>query len=181
MRNLFAGIPLATTAVILIFAKAGTLLGVLVSGPAADFYKRRLTGYIAIGLATLLSYPLTLTVLSKRIGLVTLLEILICFFGTGIVIGLAPILACESFPTKFRYSGAGISYNLAGLLSGMVAPSLLTGLIGEDVFHKWYYVPIVYGFYGAAAMLALGLIPETRDLKLEDLDQAEPALRPARA
>ena len=177
----FAGIPLATTAVILIFAKAGTLLGVLVSGPAADFYKRRLTGYIAIGLATLLSYPLTLTVLSKRIGLVTLLEILICFFGTGIVIGLAPILACESFPTKFRYSGAGISYNLAGLLSGMVAPSLLTGLIGEDVFHKWYYVPIVYGFYGTAAMLALRLIPETRDLKLEDLDQAEPVLRPARA
>ena len=37
----------------------------------------------------------------------------------------------------------------------MIAPSLLAGLIGDDVFHKWYYVPIVYGFYGAAAMLAV--------------------------
>ncbi len=97
----FAGIPLATTAVILIVGKAGTLLGVLTSGPTADFCKRRLTAYIAIGLTTLLSYPLALAVLSKRIALVALLEILVNFFGVGILLGLAPILACESFPTKF--------------------------------------------------------------------------------
>ena len=122
-----------------------------------------------------------MAVLSKRIALVTLLEILVNFFGVGILLGLAPILACESFPTKFRYSGGGISFNLAGVLGGMIAPSLLAGLVGNDIFHKWYYVPIVYGFYCAAAMLALRFIRETRGLKLEDLDQAEPALRPARA
>jgi MHS family shikimate/dehydroshikimate transporter-like MFS transporter len=176
----FAGIPLATTAAIMLIGRAGSLLGVLASGPTADFCKRRGTAYIAIGLTTLLSYPLALAVLSKRIALVTLLEVLVHLFGVGILLGLAPILACESFPTKFRYSGTGISFNFAGVLGGMIAPSLLAGLIGNDVFHRWYYVPIVYGFYCIVAMLALRFIRETRDLKLEDLDQAEPALRTGR-
>ena len=177
----FAGIPLATIASIMIVGRVGSLLGVLASGPAADFFKRRVAGYIAIGLTTLLSYPLALAVLSKRIALVTLLETLIHLFGVGILLGLVPILACESFPTKFRYSGTGISFNFAGVLGGMIAPSLLAGLVGNDVFHKWYYVPIVYGLYCVVAMLALRFIRETRDLKLEDLDQAEPALRTVRA
>ena len=177
----FAGIPLATTAAIMIVSRAGSFLGVLASGPIADLCKRRFAAYIAIGLTTLFSYPLTLAVLSKRIALVTLLEILVHLFGVGILLGLAPILACESFPTKFRYSGTGISFNLAGVLGGMIAPSLLAGLVGNDVFHKWYYVPIIYGLYCAVAMLALRFIRETRDLKLEDLDQAEPALRTVRA
>jgi MHS family shikimate/dehydroshikimate transporter-like MFS transporter len=112
---------------------------------------------------------------------VTLLEILVNFFGVGILLGLAPILACESFPTKFRYSGTGISYSVAGILGGMIAPALWAGLIGHDVFHKWYYVPIIYGVYCAVAMIALRFIRETRDLKFEDLDQAEPALRTVQA
>ena len=177
----FAGIPLATTAAILILGKAGSLLGVLASGPTADFCKRRVTAYIAIGLTTLLSYPLALAVLNKRITLVTLLEILVNFFGVGILLGLAPILACESFPTKFRYSGTGIAYGFAGILGGMIAPSLLAGLIGHDVFHKWYYIPVVYCVYCAVAMLALRFIAETRDLNFEDLDQAKPALHEIRA
>jgi MFS transporter, MHS family, shikimate and dehydroshikimate transport protein len=176
----FAGISLATIASILIFAKVGTLLGILASGPTADFFKRRLTACIAIGLTTLLSAPLALAVLSKRIALVTLLEILVSFFGVGILLGAASILACESFPTRFRYSGTGISINFATVLGGMIAPSLLAGLIGNDVFHKWYYIPIVYAFYCAVAMLALLFIRETRDVKLEDLDQAEPVLRAVR-
>jgi MFS transporter, MHS family, shikimate and dehydroshikimate transport protein len=177
----FAGIPLATTAGILILSKAGSLLGVLASGPSADFCKRRVAVCIAIGVTTLLSYPLALAVLSRRIALVTLLEILVNFFGAGILLGLAPILACESFPTKFRYSGTGISYNLAGILGGMIAPSLLAGLIGHDVFRKWYYVPIVYGLYCAVAMLALRFLRETRDLKFEDLDGIDPALNTLRS
>lgn len=177
----FAGIPLATIAAILIFAKTGTLLGILASGPAADLCKRRLTACIATGVAMLLPYPLTLAILGKHIALLILLEILISFFGIGIVLGLTPTLACESFPTKFRYSGSGVSFNLAQVLGAMIAPSLLAGLIGQDVFHKWYYIPIVYGFYGAVSMVALLFMRETRDLKLEDLDQVEHALSKVRA
>jgi MFS family permease len=106
------------------------------------------------------------------------LQIPMSFFGIGVLHGLAPILASESFPTKFRYSGAGISYNLCQIFGGMLAPSVLAALIGEDVFHKWYYVPICYAFYCVVAMLALVFIRETRDVNLQDLDQAETDLTP---
>ena len=172
----FAGIPLATTAMILMLSRVGDVAGVLVSGPFADLCKRRTAAYVAVGLTTLLSYPFVLAVLSRRILLVMILQILISFFGIGLLHGLAPILASESFPTKFRYSGAGISYNLSGILGGMAAPSLLAALIGEDVFQRWYFVPLLYAFYCVAAMLALLLIGETRDLDLTELDQAEAGL-----
>jgi MFS family permease len=114
-----------------------------------------------------------LAILSQRILLLIILQILISFFGIGLLHGLAPILASESFPTKFRYSGAGISYGLSGILGGMIAPSLLAGLIGQDVFHRWYFVPVLYGLYCAVAMVALLFVRETRDIRLAELDRAE--------
>jgi hypothetical protein len=52
----------------------------------------------------------------------------------------------------------------------MIAPPLLASLIGPDVAHHWHYLPLLYAVYGAAAMLALLFIRETRDIRLEDLD-----------
>jgi MFS family permease len=169
----FAGIPLATTATIILLSRIGDVLGVLLSGPLADLCKRRIVAYVAIGLTTLLSYPSALAILGRRIPLVMLLQFLITFFGLGLLHGLAPILTSETFPTKFRYSGSGISFGLAGIMGGMIAPPLLARLIGQDVLHKWYYLPVIYAVYCAAAMLALLFIPETRDLHLEDLDQGQ--------
>ncbi len=169
----FAGIPLATTAGLLIFARVADVAGVMLSGPCADLLKRKKAAYIAIALTTALSYPFVLAILGKHIVQMALLQFLITFFGIGVLHGLAPILTAESFPTKFRYSGTGISYAMSAIFGGMIAPSLLAGLIGRDVAHKWYYVPIVYTVYCAIAMLALLFIRETRDVKLEELDALE--------
>jgi MFS family permease len=168
----FAGIPLATTATIIFLSRIGDVLGVLVSGPLADL-KRRSVAYLAIGLTTLLSYPSALAILHKQIQLVMLLQFLITFLGLGLLHGLVPILMSESFPTKFRYSGTGLSFSLAAVHGGMVPPPLLARLIGQDVLHKWLYLPVIYVVYCAAAMLALHFIPETRDLKMEDIDREQ--------
>lgn len=175
----FAGFPLTTIAAILLLGRIADAMGILLTGPLADFCKRRVAAYIAIGLATLLSYPFVLAVLSKRIALVVALQIPISFFGIGVTHGLAPILAAESFPTKFRYSGAGISISLASILGGMIAPSLLAGLIGQHVFRRWYFVPGLYAVYCIAAMLALYFMRETRDVSLKDLDPTTPLLESA--
>jgi len=167
----FAGIPLATTAIIMILSRIGDILGVVLAGPLADLCKRRMVAYLAIGFTTLISYPFVLAILGKHIALIMLLQFLITFFGIGLLHGLAPIITSESFPTKFRYSGTGISYSISAIMGGMVAPSVLAGLIGQDVIHKWFYVPVVYTIYCVVAMLALLFIRETRDLSLEELDQ----------
>ena len=166
----FAGIPLATTATIIFLSRIGDVLGVLLSGPLADLCKRRMVAYVAIGFTTLLSYPSALAILHKSIPLVMLLQFLITFFGIGLLHGLAPILTSESFPTKFRYSGTGISFSLAAILGGALPPPVLARLVGQDILHNWFYLPMIYTLYCGAAMLALLFLPETRDISLEALD-----------
>jgi MFS family permease len=167
-----AGIPLATTAVIIFLSRLADITGVLLSGPLADFYQRRRLAYFAIGMTMVISYPFTLAIMGKHIALVAILQFLIVLFGMGLLHGLVPILTSETFPTKFRYSGAGISYGLSGIMAGMIIPPLLARLIGQDVTNHWFYLPLVYVVYGLAAMSALLFIRETRDMPLEDLDQS---------
>ena len=165
-----AGIPLATTAVIIFLARIGDVLGVVISGPAADRFNRKTVAYVAIGVTTVLSYPYVLAILHKQVWLVILLQFLITLAGVGLLHGLAPILTSESFPTKYRYSGTGISYSLSAIIGGMIAPSLLAGLIGEDVARNWFYIPVVYAIYAIVAIVALTFTRETRDVSLDALD-----------
>ena len=166
-----AGIPLATTAVVIFVARIGDAIGVLLSGPAADVMNRKTVAYLAVGLTAILSYPYVLAILNKWIVTVMALQFVITLLGVGLLHGLAPILTSESFPTKYRYSGSGISYNLSAIVGGMCAPPLLAGLIGQDVAGKWYFVPIVYGAYALVAFAALLFVRETRDVQLEQLDR----------
>ena len=168
-----AGIPLATAAIIIFLSRFADVTGVLVSGPLADICKRRRLAYFAIGATMLVSYPFALAIVGRHVVLAAVLQCLIVLFGMGLLHGLVPILTSEAFPTRFRYSGAGISYGLSGILAGMIAPPLLATLIGQDVARHWHYLPFTYAVYGAVAMLALIFIRETRDIRLEDLDHSE--------
>jgi MFS family permease len=168
----FAGIPLATTAMFLLVGRIGDAAGIIISGPTANLLKRKGVALAAMALTTVLSYPFVLAILGGHFAIIAVLQFFITFLGVGVLHGLAPILTSESFPTKFRYSGAGISFNLSAIFGGMIAPSLLAGLIGADVARRWYYVPVVYAIYCAMGMLALVFIGETRDIDLERLDAA---------
>lgn len=166
----FADIPLATIAMIIFLSRIADVAGVMLSGPFADLCKRKVVAYLALGVTTILSYPLVLAILGKHILLIFTLQFVTVMLGMGVMHGLTPILTSETFPTKFRYSGSGISFGLAGVMGGMVTPSLLAKLIGADVRHKWYYVPAAYAVYGTAAMIALLFLRETRDINFDDLD-----------
>jgi MFS transporter, MHS family, shikimate and dehydroshikimate transport protein len=168
-----AGVPLATTATIILLSRIGDVAGVIVSGPLADSCGRRRLAYFAIVVTILLSFPATLATLGRHVPVMMTTQFLIGFFGVGILHGLAPILTSESFPTKFRYSGVGLTFSVAGLMGGMTAPPLLAMLIGEDI-QRWGFLPLIYVIYGVAAMIALRWIPETYRLSLEDLDGRSP-------
>jgi len=174
-----AGIPLATAAIIIFVSRFADIIGVLLSGPLADLWKRRGLACFAIAMTTLVSYPLALAIVGRHIVLAGVLLCLIVLFGMGLLHGLVPILTSEAFPTKFRYSGAGISYGLSGIFAGTIAPPLLARLIGQDVTHHWHYLPSFYAVYGIAAVLALLFVRETRDIKLQDLDVMPPGILPA--
>ncbi|HYT66748.1 MAG TPA: MFS transporter [Vicinamibacterales bacterium] len=166
----FAGIPLATVATIVFLSRIADVGGVLLAGPLADLLGRRRLAYLTISLTTVLSYPFVLAILDKRVLAVAGLQVVIVLLGMGVLHGLSPILLSESFPTKFRYSGTGLSFGLAGVLGGAIAPPVLATLVGQDVQSNWFYIPGVYVVYCLAAMLALRFVAETRGLSFEALD-----------
>lgn len=168
-----AGIPLATTATLLLLARISDVLGVILSGPGADLLHRKKTAGIAIALTVALSYPFARAIAERQILRIAVLQCLITLFGMGIMHGLAPILAAEAFPTKFRYSGAGISYGMSTIVGGMIAPPLLTVLVGTDVARKWFYIPVVYAIYGTVALFALAFMRETAAVDLREMDSGD--------
>lgn len=166
-----AGIALAATAGVMLIARLGDVLGIVVSGPLSEVLKRKGVAYGAVVLTTLLSVPLVLAILDKNIVLTAVLLFLTMLFGVGLLHGLAPVLTAEAFPTRFRYSGAGISYNISAVLGGALAPPLLAGLIGDDATGHWFFIPVAYAIYAVVAIGSLFFVRETRDVELEDLDR----------
>ncbi len=104
---------------------------------------------------------------SLVIGMVLLMVVV------GIPYGPAAAYLPEIFTARYRYTGAGMGYNLAGILGGavplIVAPPLTAAFGGLGV-----------GFYLAAlgllSVLCVLALPETKD---EVLDGTVPASAPA--
>ncbi|MBT1176862.1 MFS transporter [Bifidobacterium callimiconis] len=67
----------------------------------------------------------------------------------------------ELFPTNVRYSGAGLSYNLAAIFGGAFAPSLATWLVEKyGIMSVGWYLAVM----SVIALIALFLIKESKDM-----------------
>ena len=71
----------------------------------------------------------------------------------------------ELFPVHVRYSGAGLSYNLAAIFGGAFAPTIAQALVSSEfgVAGVGWYMAIM----AALALLALFLIKESKDKDYE--------------
>ena len=83
------------------------------------------------------------------------------FCCMGALFGPCGAYLPELFPTSVRYSGAGLSYNLAAILGGAFAPTIATALVqatGTVQSVGWYLVVM-----SALALVALFLIKESKN------------------
>lgn len=83
---------------------------------------------------------------------------------TGISYGPLAAFVPEIFPTRYRYTGAGMAYNFAGVLGGALTPLIMTLLAP---FLGGYAVGL---FVAAVALLGVGCIlalPETKDVRMD--------------
>ncbi|HJQ28718.1 MAG TPA: MFS transporter [Rubrobacter sp.] len=90
------------------------------------------------------------------------------------VVSAVVVIIVEIFPTKVRYSGASIGYNLGYMIFGGSAPIVATALVsatGSDI------APAIYLIVVALLVLpVVFLLPETRGLSLlREADRARPA------
>ena len=83
----------------------------------------------------------------------------------GVANGPAGALLPEMFESRFRYTGAGLSYNLGGIIGGAIPPILAAQIVAS---HSSIWVGVLLAGPSAASLLCVLALPETKDNDLND-------------
>lgn len=92
----------------------------------------------------------------------------------GLMFGPAGSFLPELFPTRYRYTGAGMAYSVAGILGGAIPPLIAAGLAAS-----YGGVAVGYLLAGIAVLSVVTtiLLRETRGSDLQGSDAEAPASR----
>ncbi|MEM3515926.1 MAG: MFS transporter, partial [Saccharolobus sp.] len=128
-----------------------------------DKIGRRLGMTIAFGF--IFSFPYVL-LLSRDFALIlsAQLVMMIAILGSYAII---PAYFAEHFPTKYRYSGTGLSYHMAAPFAGGLAPLIVAALVGENYLANWWLFALVFLVYFGISLSALAVLKETKGKEME--------------
>ncbi|ALG29969.1 MFS transporter [Glutamicibacter halophytocola] len=97
-----------------------------------------------------------------------------------IVLGLAvhalmyagqPAIMAEMFPTRMRYSGVSLGYQVTSIVAGSMAPIIATWLL--KVYGSWVPVAGYIVFAALVTLVAVYFMKETRGADLGAIDEAD--------
>ena len=82
-----------------------------------------------------------------------------------------PAIMAEMFPTRMRYSGVSLGYQVTSIVAGSMAPIIATALLKD--FHSWLPVAIYVAVACAITAIAVITMKETHGVSLHDVDDAD--------
>jgi MFS family permease len=82
-----------------------------------------------------------------------------------------PSIMAEMFPTRMRYSGVSLGYQVTSIVAGSMAPIIATALLSE--FGSWVPVAIYISVAAAITFIAVLALRETRGSSLHELDEED--------
>ncbi|MFL4477830.1 MFS transporter [Paeniglutamicibacter sp. ORCA_105] len=91
----------------------------------------------------------------------------------GLMYAGQPAIMAEMFPTRMRYSGVSLGYQVTSIVAGSMAPIIATFLL--SIYGSWVPVAI---YIGIAAIITLAVVysmRETNGISLHDIDEADRA------
>ena len=138
---------------------------IFLTGHLSDRFGRRKILMSASVLFILLTVPAFMLLGTESIVVILLVQILLGAMLTPNDGSLASFLA-ENFPTRVRYSGFAVSFNVGNAIFGGTAPAIATLLIatsGSAIAPGWYLM-----IAAVIALIAVWLSPETSDKPLKD-------------
>ncbi|UYQ79230.1 MHS family MFS transporter [Glutamicibacter sp. JL.03c] len=98
----------------------------------------------------------------------------------AIVLGLAvhalmyagqPAIMAEMFPTRMRYSGVSLGYQVTSIVAGSMAPIIATWLL--KVYGSWVPVAGYIVFAALVTLVAVFFMRETKGMDLSAIDEAD--------
>ncbi|KZE95095.1 Inner membrane metabolite transport protein YhjE [Agromyces sp. NDB4Y10] len=82
-----------------------------------------------------------------------------------------PAIMAEMFPTRMRYSGVSLGYQVTSIFAGSLAPIIATGLLSQ--YGSSVPVAVYVAVACAITLVAVWAARETRGLDLRDVDDAD--------
>lgn len=82
-----------------------------------------------------------------------------------------PAIMAEMFPTRMRYSGVSLGYQVTSIFAGSLAPIIATGLLAQ--YGTSVPVAIYVAIACAITLVAVWAARETRGLDLREVDDAD--------
>lgn len=139
-------------------------------GRLADRFGRRpvyIAGAIGAGTWGFFAFPM----MDTGNYLVIMGAIIIGLVIHALMYAPQPAIMAEMFPTRMRYSGVSLGYQVTSIVAGSLAPIIAVKLL--DIYDSW--VPIALYLAGAAVitLIAALFMRETNGIDLETVDEAD--------
>ncbi|ONM47077.1 MFS transporter [Nocardia donostiensis] len=154
----------------LLVAHAVHFVVIPLAGGLTDRVGRRpvyLVGAIATGTWGFFAFPL----MNSGHAVLIVAAIIIGLVCHALMYAPQPAIMAEMFPTRMRYSGVSLGYQVTSIVAGSLAPIIAVRLL--DIFDS--SVPIAWYLAAAAAVSAVSVAAarETRGLDLADIDLSD--------
>jgi len=82
-----------------------------------------------------------------------------------------PSIMSEMFPTRMRYSGVSLGYQVTSIVAGSLAPIIAASLLSS--FGSWIPVAIYLAIAAAITLIAVLSLRETKGISLHDVDRVD--------
>ena len=79
-----------------------------------------------------------------------------------------PAIMAEMFPTRMRYSGVSLGYQVTSIVAGSLAPIIATALLRQ--FGTWVPISIYISIACLVTLFAVATLKETRGISLHSVD-----------
>jgi MFS family permease len=152
-----------------IVAAAALAMSIILSAIASDRFGRRILIMLSCGAAavwSLLLFPLldTHSPVAFAVGMIVTLGLM------GLSYGPAGAFLSETFPTRYRYTGTGVSFNLAGIVGGAMPPLVAAPLVAA---FGSFTIGLLLCALSLFSLLCTKALAETKD---RDMLEAQPSL-----
>lgn len=93
----------------------------------------------------------------------------------GLMFAPQPALLAEMFPTRMRYSGVSLGYQVTAIFAGSLAPIIAAKL--QQTYKSSVPIPLYLAGAAAITLVALAFTRETNGVDLGSVDAADAAAR----